>query len=393
MIVPALARSLPARAARRWRALRFRTRVVLALLTAVLPVVAWFLLRDWPDFWPARAVLPGPDLYSPLGFSPDGRTFLTYNKEGITPWDAKTGRKGAPWADQGTVVSGVFSPDGQTFAAPIFHTPKPRTIELIDTTTGRSRASIPSTFLYPAFEKDGRTLRAYQINNGVTDIATWDASTGQPISTRSINVPPLKNLATISRDGRLLVFVEEPADAIQLWDLEADHSVGNLPGPAGIATYGQIYARGLAFTADSRFLAAVRADGGIDLWDVPGRKLLKTLPAPSDRYRYGDIKLAPDGRTLAASVVQDMKEISSLDRICDNLFYQLFGREIRREQNYGVFVMDIATGRRIARVSLSDRPIFSPDSRALATRRFVLDLANRRAEVSIKIHDLSEPPK
>lgn len=385
--------SFPASLARRWRALGPRTRLALALVEIVLPLTIWPLFRDWPDYWPARVVLSGPDVYVPLGFSPDGRTFLTYNEGGITPWDATTGRKGSAWEDQGFVVSGAFSPDGRTFAAPTHQTAKLRTIELIDTTTGRSRASIPTTFLHPAFDEEGRTLRAYQIGEGVTEIATWDASTGQPISTRAINVPPKKDSATLSRDGRLMAFVVKQADAIQLWDVEANRSVGNLYGPAGVATYVKTYARGLAFTADSRLLAALRADGRIDLWDVPARKLLKTLPAPSDGSRYGEIKLAPDGRTLASSVFQRQKEVSSVDRIWDNVYYQLFGREIRQEQSYAVFVVDIATGRQIARVSSSHSPIFSPDGRSLATRRVVNDIAARRADIRIKIHDLPDPTK
>ncbi len=82
-----------------------------------------------------------------------------------------------------------------------------------------------------AFDEEGRTIRAYRIDEGVTEIATWDASTGQPISTRAIKVPSQNNRATISRDGRLLAFIGDPFDAIQLWDMEADRSLGPDPAP------------------------------------------------------------------------------------------------------------------------------------------------------------------
>jgi WD40 repeat protein len=377
-----LARSLPASAVRRWRSLRLRTRVALVLLVVALASLSGFLLRERLNDWPPRIVLSDPRLTWPVGFSPDGRTFLTSNEGGITPWDTTTGRKGNPWVYQGTVVGGSYSPDGRIFATAAFHNPGHRTIELIDTTTGRPRTTIPTPYRMVTilgFDEEGRTFRAFQRNSDVAEITTWDATTGQPIATRAISAPSKNGAETISQDGRVLAFLPNMADAIQLWDLEADRSLGFLTGPSGTPTY----LSPMAFGADGRTLAVGRVDGAIELWDVPGRKLLRTLPACSDGYQYREIRFAPDSRTFASAVVQ-RKQSSSIVRLFDDLYLLIFRQANDRKPDYGVVVVDIATGRRIGQVSSAMFPIFSPDGRTLATRE---------RDLSVKLRDLPGPSR
>jgi WD40 repeat protein len=392
MTAATLARALPASAARRWRSLPRRTRVGLALLAVALPVVAWAFLRLWPVDWPARVVLADPSIAWPLAFSPDGRTLLTYNENGIATWDASSGRKGDTWAKDGSVLMGAYSPDGRTFAAAIFHDSDPPTIELIDTTTGRSRATLKTrhrTLSAVVFDEEGRTVRAYPSEmDGLREAVTWDASTGQQISTCRISAPTKKSNWTISPDGRLLAVVPLWSNAVQLWDLEADRPIGQLPEPAGVATYGAV----VAFSADGRTLAAGRRDGAIDLWDVPGRRFLKTLPAHSGGYRSEQIRLSPDGQTLA-SKADKYGPRSTLDRVYDELYMRGFAD--RRMPEPEVIVVDLATGRRIARAPSTWGMLFSPDGRTLATSQETKVTSKDGSfwhERSVRLRDLPERP-
>ncbi len=270
MSASTLFRSFRSSTARRWRALRVRTRVALAILAVALLVAGWAFLNRAVN-WPARVVLSAPKLDEPIAFSPDGRTILTYHQDGLTPWDATTGRKGTTWTKNGRVLTGAFSPDGRTFAAATSHNPDPIatffnpgpiTIELIDTTSGRSRASLPTrhtTLSTVAFAKDGLTLWAdSSAMDGLKEVVTWDASTGQQISARSISAPMKRSNWAVSPDGLLLAILPDFSRAIQLWDLKADRSIDQLTEPAGVASYGMV----VAFSADGRTLAGGRVERG-----------------------------------------------------------------------------------------------------------------------------------
>src|SRR4051794_21362684 len=152
---------------RRWRALRARSRAA-AVVLAIAPLLVGVGLADrwWTDSWPARTELKNRMLASPLGFSPDARTLLTAGRDGITPWDVASGRRGETWALSSGQTPGVvaFSRDGKTFAAAVFHPSEALSIDLFDPSTGRRRATLNTarrTIVHLRFADDGRTLRAF----------------------------------------------------------------------------------------------------------------------------------------------------------------------------------------------------------------------------------------
>ena len=378
-----LARSLPASAFRRWRSLRLRTKAALGLLAIATLALAWISLREPVDGWPARTVLKTPRGAWSQAFSPDGKTFLTSNEAGITPWDTTTGRPGVPWPiELGRIaVSGAYSPDGKTFAVTIFHYPEFLEIQLIDTTTGRPRATLKTRQqgLYNfAFADGGRTIRAFLGDNShIKEVVTWDASTGEETSSRATSVLTAASNTAISPDGRLLAYIPMWSSPVRLWDLEADRSLGVLLNPRRVGTSGS----GVAFSGDGQILAVGREDGAFDLWDVPNRKLRKTLPGHSDGYSSLGLRFSPDGRTIA-STGNEVGPKSALARINDDVRRKLFGRDGGSHPE--VIVIDVATGQRIARTSSALFPIYSPDGRTLATRQ---------ADFSVRLRDLPGPPK
>ena len=389
MTAATLARSIPGSLARRWRSLRPRARVALALLLVVTACVAWISTRGQPDDWPARTVIDVPEKNHPLAFSPDGRTFLTTGEAGIIPWDAATGRKCTPWAmkdglfvktrDGWLIRKGAYSPDGRTFAAAISASPQLASFELIDASTGRTTATLatrhPIVFDV-GFADGGRTLRAFLGDSRtLKEATTWDIATGQQASSRPITAPTRGSFTSFSPDGRTLALIPNGGAAVQLWDLGADAALGGLIGPA---RPGHRIGPGVEFSADGRTLAVARSDGAVDLWDVPGRKLLRTLPVHARGTASIAIRFAPDGRTLASSGTEAGTD-SLLVQFRDHARRHLFGPP--RPADAELIVMDLADGRRVGRTSSCYHPMFTPDGRTIMTRR---------DDLKVRLHDL--PP-
>jgi WD40 repeat protein len=376
MTAATLARSLP----RRWRSLRPRARVGLILLAVAALLGGWSLLWSFHDPWPARATLRTPVNTWPLAFSPDGRTFLTSGGEGITRWDVATGRKeGKPWtlgADQ-SAIGGEFSPDGRTFASVGYSGPKTLSIHLIDAATGRFRASLPvdATSLYALrFADGGRTLKAFLGDApALEQVVTWDVETGREVSRLPLSAPTKTGIATISADGKTLAVGSKGRSVVELWDLQTDRALGSVMNPRSFSpvTWG-----GVGLTSDGRTLAVAREDGTLELWDVPTLTLRATH---SVKRSASGLKFSPDGRTLAADSYP-LAATSTFGQINQDLWQRLGGK---RENQAEVVVLDVATGRRLARAPQSIHPHYSPDGRTVATRE---------RDLSVKLRDLPDRP-
>src|SRR5262249_37551756 len=82
---------------------------------------------------------------------------------------------------------------------------------------------------------------------------------------------------------------KDPPVPILLWNAETGKDAGTLPGPARAVTC-------LAFNPDGTRLAAAGLDGTIHIFDVPGKKLLRTLTAHDGVWA---VAFSKDGKTLA----------------------------------------------------------------------------------------------
>ncbi len=219
----------------------------------------------------------------------------------------------------------MYSSDGRTFAAVVSQHPDLSSIELIDPSTGRSRATLTTQhpLVYDlAFADGGRTIRAFLGDSGaLKEATTWDVATGQQTSSRPITAPTRLCGRAISPDGRLLALIPWQSTAVQLWDLEADRPLGSLTDPT---LAGNLIGHAVDFSPDGRTLAVARSDGAIDLWDVPGRKFLKTLPAHPRGYASMAIRFAPDGRTLASTAYEN-RSSTTLGETFENLKRKLLG--------------------------------------------------------------------
>src|SRR5262249_28041229 len=95
---------------------------------------------------------------------------------------------------------------------------------------------------------------------------------------------------SLSPDGRWLATASK--DSVRLWDVATRREVSRFKG-------GSDAIRTLAFSPDSRTLAAGTFDGVIQLWNVASGQQLGAIQA---HISYVDtVAFSPDGTTLASS--------------------------------------------------------------------------------------------
>jgi WD40 repeat protein len=121
---------------------------------------------------------------------------------------------------------------------------------------------------------------------GLVFLGVWLTAGGSP-TTSGINSvafsPDSKTMAAVDADG-----------GIYLWDIPARHRVATLPDPGKRAVVLVVFSPG------GKTLAVVDADGGIYLWGIPARNLVVTLSASTDRA-VKSAAFTPDGKTLATA--------------------------------------------------------------------------------------------
>jgi WD40 repeat protein len=269
-------------------------------------------------------------------FSPDGKTLAAASWSCIQLWDVATGKlrpmSADPFIDSGAELS--FSADGKQLLAgasrPI----------VWNATTGREirrYAKIPDILWWRATMSPDKSLIATTDWDGA--IRLWDASTAKEVRTlkghekwvsamsfsadsrrlfssgrdNTIRVWDVRNGRELQRhsepgvsgacmagsaDGRWLAFTNWIAGRYEtvLWDLSAGKENARF-------TMGRNWPRHLAFSPDSRLLAAAADSGGRDessqvrVWDMNRRKEWRSLD--SGETGVGHVAFSPDARMLA----------------------------------------------------------------------------------------------
>jgi hypothetical protein len=176
-----------------------------------------------------------------VALSPDGKTLAVasfsagvgVNKWVIQRWDTDTGKEGDLLEPDGMVQKLAFSPDGALLAAGITDR-NDSAVVVWNTATGREQRRLKTVGSFRSnliFSPNGRTLAASTdsgIPNPAPHLRVWELATGEV-----------------------------------RWDQL-------LPGPVFV----------LAYSPDSRTLAAASLDTTVVLWDVGGR--LAAKPAPKE---------------------------------------------------------------------------------------------------------------
>jgi uncharacterized protein with WD repeat len=271
----------------------------------LLPVFAGLVLMAGP----VRSAEPilyrfdvaANSVYS-LAFSPDGKLLAAQAGAQIHIWDTQTGKEVRRIAEEPSpgVWSVAFSPDGKTVYAPLQdqsvatgklvrlfrgHTStvwsatvspdgkvlasggEDTTVRLWDTSTGQERFQLkhPSGVWPFLFSPSGKEL--VSIGSGGT-LSIWDVATGRELKQypTETGIWPL----ALTADGRLAAVVSWQRPTVRLVDLNTGQVVRSIEIQPGTGW-------NLAFSPDSRVLAASGPDNTVGLWEVatgqPRRRL------------------------------------------------------------------------------------------------------------------------
>ena len=270
-----------------------------------------------------------------LAFSPDGKT-LASGAGNINLWDVNTGQRKHVFEWEGhSIRSLAFSPDGQILAtgsalsalsiaaelSPSIHLWDVRTATHIATLTGHE-TSIVSV----VFSPDGQTLASASPDRTVR---LWDVATRKPKKTFALlgNVRYVRNVV-FSPDGKTLANTTG-GKAIHLWDtVSGQHKYDifeHLAADVAFSPDGKTLVSGgariilwdsvtrhqkmvlsesgdVAFSPDGQLLATANKAGPIRLWDPNTGKRQKTLTLPThtNNPSIDSILFSPDGQTLAS---------------------------------------------------------------------------------------------
>ncbi|MEX0700717.1 MAG: WD40 repeat domain-containing protein [Planctomycetales bacterium] len=193
-------------------------------------------------------------------------------------------------------------------------------------------------------------------------------------------LPAIRTLA-FSADGRLIAACGEPEDPseprrVRVFDARDGKPVADLEAQAA-----QVVS--LEFSPDGKRLLAAAADHprGVQVWEMPGGRLLRALPGGNGTARFveGGGRIAIVDRLGASDVVRvhDMAGGQEVQRFLVEVSYrQGLGADadrllaVRSLQAQAVRVIDLPTGRELARLEGSRRTpselTLSPDGRTVA---------------------------
>jgi eukaryotic-like serine/threonine-protein kinase len=255
-----------------------------------------------------------------VAFSPDGQLAVSGGQDHAVKLWLATRRPPLTFTEHDGKVCGLeFLPDGRRLVSGAGDYSSRGRLQLWDASTGvvlePSFASCPEVYAV-ALHPDGRHF-ATACKDGT--VRVWDLETGQPVWCQNGHATEVADVA-YSPDGRWLasaagmnMYASSKADPTELGEVKLWEARTGVEIPRFPAFNGAVY--GVAFSPDSRWLAAGGADGIVRIWDTRD-------PASTARELPGHIGLVKhvmflrDGRLVSAggsSIGSELGEVKIWD--------------------------------------------------------------------------------
>lgn len=240
--------------------------------------------------WDQREVEFEPGWFIPRGapgisipFSADGRWALTSCDDVVRRWDLRTGVGEEPM----TGIEGDIDLDASGRHALSGHNGELRLWDLAERRLLNS-AKAPDDWseknLIKVRLNADATVAIASVGRG--RVIVWNIATGElrPLFDGHFTQAPI----ALSDDGSLVLSPNDEDRKVRLFETATGRCILEIPGKrSGVM--------GMRIRADNRVLAISTYDHVIDLWDIDGKRLIRSLTGPSDGYT-NRIELSEDGR-------------------------------------------------------------------------------------------------
>ena len=254
----------------------------------------------------AKAVLEGhTNDVSSVAFSPDGKLLASGSYDStIKLWEVATGKELATLKESGQYPSQPYSvassPDGKSLASS-----SGWGVRLWDMTTFKEKTTLEGKsirVLSVAFSPDGKLLAFGGMKHETVSIWNMETSNEQFILRWRESNPPIDCVA-FSKDSRILAAGSEEY-TITFWDTSTGKAksilkeVADTMPPERMGKGPPTLVYSVAFSPDDKTLASASYDCAIKLWSVSTGKKLATLRGHSDFV--WSVAFSPDGARLAS---------------------------------------------------------------------------------------------
>jgi WD40 repeat protein/GTPase SAR1 family protein len=222
-------------------------------------------------------------------FSPDGKNFLSSDKDGtLKLWDAGSGKEVRTFPGHNKPARGcAFSPDGTR----ILSAYEDRILKMWDVDSGkeiRSFSGHKGSVNHCAFSPDGKQILSA---SGDHTLKLWDAGSGKEIRSFSGHKGPVNNCA-FSPDGTKIISASYD-HTLKLWDVGSGKETRTFSGHKGSVM-------GCAFSPDGTQIISTSHDNTLKLWEVGSAREISTFPGHEGPV--SGCAFSPDGtRILSAS--------------------------------------------------------------------------------------------
>ncbi|NUM35671.1 MAG: PD40 domain-containing protein [Candidatus Brocadiae bacterium] len=230
-------------------------------------------------------------------YSPDGKTLVLFRNGNMRIWDTVNAKEIAILSIRDATVRMVYSPNGKFLAS---YNQNDNTVKTWDASSGQnlstfslsSEAATTIVSASIAYSPDRKFLAFGTLDN---TIKIWDTVNAKEIAILYGHSDAVQSLA-YSPDGKFLASGSWD-NTIKIWSVACRKEISTFSGHSNVVMK-------LVYSPDSKWIASSSWDRTIKIWDVSGGKVITSIPYFLNALEY-DMAYSPDGKFLAFAGTKD----------------------------------------------------------------------------------------